>query len=52
MAKSRDRGGREPKKPKANKKVAPAASSFLRPQPTDKHAPAKSPGSATPADKS
>ena len=38
MAKGHDRPGREAKKPKANKKAAPAGSSFLRPPP-DKPAP-------------
>jgi hypothetical protein len=33
MAKGRDKGGREPKKPKADKKPTQAASTFLRPQP-------------------
>jgi hypothetical protein len=31
MAKDRNRGNREPKKPKASKKPAVAASTFLRP---------------------
>lgn len=41
---SKDRGGRgrEQKKPKADKKPAPAASTFLRPQPVDAKAAAKS----------
>ncbi len=41
MAKGRGGRGREEKKPKADKKVAPAASSFLRPQPSDSKTAAK-----------
>jgi hypothetical protein len=33
MAKGRDKGGREPKKPKANKKAAPAESSPFKQPP-------------------
>jgi hypothetical protein len=33
MAKDRNRGNREPKKPKADKKPVQAGSTFLRPQP-------------------
>ena len=33
MAKGRDKGGREPKKPKANKKAAPADSSPFKQPP-------------------
>ena len=33
MAKSRDRGHREAKKPKAEKKPSQAGATFLRPQP-------------------
>ena len=39
MSKERNRGNREAKKPKADKKAAPATSSFLRPQQTDKKPP-------------
>jgi hypothetical protein len=35
LAKGRGGRDREEKKPKADKKAAPAASSFLRPQPKD-----------------
>ena len=41
MAKSRDRGHREPKKPKAEKKPSPAGTTFLRPQPASKPADSK-----------
>lgn len=41
MAKGQDRRGREAKKPKAAKKVASGASTFLRPQTGDKPAPPK-----------
>jgi len=33
LAKDRNRGNREAKKPKADKKLAKAGSTFLRPQP-------------------
>ena len=33
MAKGRSKGNREAKKPKADKKVVPIGSTFLRPQP-------------------
>jgi hypothetical protein len=33
MAKGRSKGNREVKKPKTDKKVAPAGATFLRPQP-------------------
>ncbi len=39
----KQRGNREAKKPKANKKPAPAASAFLRPQPDAPKAGAKPP---------
>jgi hypothetical protein len=41
MAKGRGGRGREEKKPKADKKAAPTASTFLRPQAADPKAPAK-----------
>jgi hypothetical protein len=41
LAKGRGGRGREEKKPKADKKVAPIASTFLRPQPKDAKAAAK-----------
>lgn len=41
MAKGRGGRGREEKKPKADKKAAPVASTFLRPQPTDPKTSAK-----------
>jgi len=41
MAKGRGGRGREEKKPKADKKAAPAASTFLRPQQADPKAVAK-----------
>lgn len=46
MAKGRDKGGREAKKPKADKKPAAATTTFLRPmpvgqKPTAKDAPPK-----------
>lgn len=41
MAKGRGGRGREEKKPKADKKAAPVASSFLHPQPTASKATAK-----------
>jgi hypothetical protein len=44
MAKGRDRGRREPKKPKADKKPSTAGSTFLRPQP-----PAKVPATKDPS---
>jgi hypothetical protein len=36
MAKGRDRGHREAKKPKADKKPSTAGATFLRPQPPSK----------------
>jgi hypothetical protein len=36
-------GNREAKKPKANKKAAPAAASFLKPQTETRKPPAKAP---------
>jgi len=41
LAKGRGGRSREEKKPKADKKVAPTASTFLRPQPKDAKAVAK-----------
>jgi len=41
VAKDRGGRGREEKKPKANKKPAAAASTFLRPQPPDPKSEAK-----------
>jgi hypothetical protein len=41
MAKGKGARGREEKKPKADKKPAAAASTFLRPQPVDAKTPAK-----------
>jgi len=41
MAKGRGGRGREEKKPKADKKAPPAASTFLRPQAADPKAAAK-----------
>jgi hypothetical protein len=41
MAKGRGARGREEKKPKAEKKAAAVASTFLRPQPSDPKAAAK-----------
>jgi hypothetical protein len=41
MAKDRGGRGREAKKPKADKKPAAVASTFLRPQPVDAKAAAK-----------
>jgi hypothetical protein len=41
MAKGRGARGREEKKPKADKKPQAAASTFLRPQPSDAKAAAK-----------
>jgi hypothetical protein len=41
MAKDRNRGNREAKKPKADKKPAQAGTTFLRPQPTKPQPPAK-----------
>jgi hypothetical protein len=43
MAKGRDRGRREPKKPKADKKPSATGATFLRPQP-----PAKPPATKDP----
>jgi hypothetical protein len=44
MSKEKGRPGREKKKPKADKKVAPASASFLRPEGSGKPAPGKSSG--------
>ncbi|MEJ0049566.1 MAG: hypothetical protein WDN04_28365 [Rhodospirillales bacterium] len=41
MSKEKGRPGREKKKPKADKKAAPAAASFLRPDTSGKSAPSK-----------
>jgi hypothetical protein len=41
VAKGRGSRGREEKKPKAEKKAVPVASTFLRPQPADTKAAAK-----------
>jgi hypothetical protein len=41
LAKGRGGRGREEKKPKADKKAATQASTFLRPQPTDSKTAAK-----------
>jgi hypothetical protein len=49
MAKGRNRRGREAKKPKAEKKAAPVASTFLRPQPRDGQSPPKETRLPTPA---
>jgi len=43
MAKGRDRGHREAKKPKAEKKPSVAGPTFLRPQPPSKPAAVKEP---------
>jgi hypothetical protein len=43
MAKGKGARGREEKKPKADKKAAPVASTFLRPQPSDPKTAAKQP---------
>jgi hypothetical protein len=44
MSKEKGRPGREKKKPKADKKAAPAAASFLRPEGSGKSPPSKSSG--------
>jgi len=44
MSKEKGRPGREKKKPKADKKAAPAATSFLRPEGSGKSPPSKSSG--------
>jgi hypothetical protein len=44
MSKEKARPGREKKKPKADKKSAPASASFLNPHPTGKPAPGKPAG--------
>jgi hypothetical protein len=43
MAKGRDRGHREAKKPKADKKPSQAGATFLRPQPPSKPPTVKDP---------
>ncbi len=44
MSKEKGRPGREKKKPKADKKSAPASASFLNPHPASKPAPGKPAG--------
>jgi hypothetical protein len=44
MSKEKGRPGREKKKPKADKKSAPASASFLNPNSTSKPAPGKPAG--------
>jgi hypothetical protein len=44
MSKEKGRPGREKKKPKADKKAAPASASFLNPNSTSKPAPGKGSG--------